>query len=128
MSIGRAAEIAQVSLYEIIDRVHEDGIPHALDPSEIDGLARDPRAGGRVAAARESPVSYGSPPSDGGGGIDDLRMRFRPDQVRWLFVGESSPAGGTHFYRGDSNLFRATRAAFARALGAGCCSTSSRTR
>jgi len=32
-----------------------------------------------------------------------------------LFVGESSPAGGTHFYRADSNLYRATR----EALGTG---------
>ena len=34
-----------------------------------------------------------------------------------LFVGESSPAQGTHFYRADSNLYRATQAAFAAALG-----------
>jgi hypothetical protein len=33
-----------------------------------------------------------------------------------LFVGESSPAGGTHFYRADSNLYRATREAFGLAL------------
>jgi hypothetical protein len=29
-----------------------------------------------------------------------------------LFVGESSPSGGTHFYRANSGLFRATREAF----------------
>lgn len=34
-----------------------------------------------------------------------------------LFVGESSPAQGTYFYKADSNLFRATQAAFAAALG-----------
>ncbi len=37
--------------------------------------------------------------------------------VTTLFVGESSSGGGTHFYRADSNLFRATRAAFAQAFG-----------
>jgi hypothetical protein len=37
--------------------------------------------------------------------------------VTTLFVGESSPAQGTHFYRANSNLFRATRAAYAAALG-----------
>lgn len=89
-----------------------------MDASELDDLARRARAGGRASVARESPVSYGSAPSDATLGIDELRARFRPDNVRWLFVGESSPVGGTHFYRADSNLFRATRAAFARALGA----------
>jgi len=85
-----------------------------MDASELDDLTR----GARASVARESPVSYGSAPSDATLGIDELRARFRPDNVRWLFVGESSPVGGTHFYRADSNLFRATRAAFARALGA----------
>jgi hypothetical protein len=33
-----------------------------------------------------------------------------------LFVGESSPAGGTHFYRANSNLYRATREAFGSGL------------
>lgn len=35
-----------------------------------------------------------------------------------MFVGESSPAQGAHFYLANSNLFRATQAAFAAALGA----------
>jgi predicted HTH domain antitoxin len=118
VSIGRAAEIARVSLYEIIDQVHDEGIPYALEASELEGLTQGARASGRVAAVRESPMPYGSSPSDSAGGIDYPRTRFRPDHVRWLFVGESSPAGGTHFYRADSNLFRATRAAFARVLGA----------
>lgn len=115
VSIGRAAEIARVSLYEVIDRVHEEGIPYALDTSELEHLAWTPGRG--LASVREPPASYASSP-DAIGEIDSLRARFRPERVRWLFVGESSPAGGTHFYRADSNLFRATRAGFARALGA----------
>jgi hypothetical protein len=42
----------------------------------------------------------------------ELTERFRPSTVRVLFVGESSPAGGTHFYRANSGLYRATRQAF----------------
>jgi hypothetical protein len=42
----------------------------------------------------------------------ELTERFRPPTVRVLFVGESSPAGGTHFYRANSGLYRATRHAF----------------
>jgi hypothetical protein len=47
----------------------------------------------------------------------ELRRQFRPDNVATLFIGESSPAGGTHFYLANSNLFRATREAFAAAYG-----------
>ena len=43
---------------------------------------------------------------------EDLRMRYYPDRVRVLFVGESPPAGGTFFYRGDSLLYCALREAF----------------
>src|SRR5664279_3494760 len=41
-----------------------------------------------------------------------LRRRFCPDHVRWLFIGESPPASGRFFYRGDSGLYRAIRDAF----------------
>ncbi len=50
-------------------------------------------------------------------GIDELRAAYRPRRTKTLFVGESSPAQGTHFYRANSNLYRATQAAFAEALG-----------
>ncbi len=50
-------------------------------------------------------------------GIDELRTAYRPRRVKTLFVGESSPAQGTHFYRANANLYRATQAAFAEALG-----------
>ncbi len=41
-----------------------------------------------------------------------LRRQFRPERVRVLFVGESPPASGRFFYRGDSGLYRAMREAF----------------
>jgi hypothetical protein len=56
-------------------------------------------------------------PTDTDSGVADLRDDFRPRKVVTLFVGESSPAQGTHFYKADSNLYRATQAAFAAALG-----------
>ena len=49
-------------------------------------------------------------------GIEELRGLYRPERVRLLLVGESSPAGGTHFYLANSNLFQATREAFVLAL------------
>lgn len=45
-----------------------------------------------------------------------LRRRYRPDEVRLLFVGESPPASGRFFYRCDSGLYRAMREAFATVL------------
>lgn len=42
---------------------------------------------------------------------DDLRETFRPKRIKILFVGESRPANGTFFYRGDSRLARYTREA-----------------
>jgi hypothetical protein len=46
----------------------------------------------------------------------DLSEDYRPRRLDTLFVGESSPAD-SHFYRADSNLFRAVQAAFATAMG-----------
>ena len=43
-----------------------------------------------------------------------LRREFRPEAVRLLFIGESPPASGRFFYRGDSGLYRAIREAFQR--------------
>lgn len=37
---------------------------------------------------------------------------FLPEQVRILFIGESPPASGRFFYRGDSGLYRAVREVF----------------
>lgn len=118
VSSGRAAEMARISLYEMLDRIHEAGIPYEMDPEDlqrIDGMLGVRR---QRAAVGEERAGYGTEPRhDAESGIDALREQFRPDGVRWLFVGESSPAGGTHFYRANSNLFRATQEAFAAALG-----------
>ncbi|MBW6396299.1 hypothetical protein KPL78_00500 [Roseomonas sp. HJA6] len=43
-----------------------------------------------------------------------LRLSFRPERVRMLMVGESAPAGGTFFYRANSNAYREIRKAFGR--------------
>ena len=59
----------------------------------------------------------GEPLSDAASGAANLRSRYRPECVRVLLVGESAPAGGTHFYFANSNLFRATREGFQQALG-----------
>jgi hypothetical protein len=114
VSAWRAADIAGVSLYEMLDRIHEAGIPYEIDPGLLDRL--DGRVE-RSASIREAPAAYGSAAPDLESGIAELREQFKPEHVETLFVGESSPAGGTHFYRANSNLFRATQEAFVRAFG-----------
>jgi predicted HTH domain antitoxin len=106
----KAARDAGVSLYEMLDRIHERGIPYELDPEDFARLSRVPA---RVA---ERDIAYGIS-SDADTGVAELRARYKPALVRTLFVGESSPAQGTHFYRANSNLYRATRDAYADALG-----------
>ena len=98
----RGATDAGISLYEMLDRIRDSGIHYELDPEVLNRL--DTSIAGRAAGDNES-------------GIDALRLRYKPEHVRTLFVGESSPAQGTHFYRANSNLFRATRDAYADALG-----------
>ena len=49
--------------------------------------------------------------------LERLRLSFRPAHVRLLFVGESPPASGRFFYKGDSGLYRAVRDAFLVADG-----------
>jgi hypothetical protein len=115
----RAARDADISLYEMLDRIHEAGIPYELDPAVLERI--DGRSNKAVAPERDSRVAerreqYGGG-SDAGTGVDELRAMYRPTKVTTLFVGESSPAQGTHFYRANSNLFQATRAAFASAYG-----------
>ena len=41
-----------------------------------------------------------------------LRLQFRPEKVRMLFIGEAPPASGRFFYQGDSGLYRAIRDVF----------------
>lgn len=38
--------------------------------------------------------------------VEQKRRRYRPQKVRVLLIGESAPANGTFFYRGDSSLAR----------------------
>lgn len=119
VSAARAAEMAHISLYEILDRIHEEGVPYEPGPAvfrRIDAMAASRQP---TAVREESQPHQTAPWDDAENWIDDLRQQFRPERTRWLFVGESSPAGGTHFYRANSNLFRATQAAFAQALGTG---------
>jgi hypothetical protein len=115
----RAAELAGVSLYEMLDRIHDAGIAYDLD---TDVLERVGALAGRASAVGEGSATYGADSGVGSGqddeasGISALRRQFKPDRVVSLFVGESAPAGRTHFYRASSNLFRATREAFALAF------------
>ena len=45
------------------------------------------------------------------------RRAYKPAKVWVLLIGESAPAGGTHFYLANSNLFRGVREAFTRVYG-----------
>ena len=116
VSAARAAEEARISLYEMLDRIHAEGIPYELDTDEL--VRIDAATGARQpTGVRERTTRYPVQRADAVRGIDDLRAQFRPKTVRLLFVGESSPAGGTHFFRANSNLFGAMREGFARAFG-----------
>ena len=108
----RAAEIARVSLYEMLDRIHEEGIAYDLDPDVLERVGSLARAKTTVG---EDTAAYGD--DEDASGVAQLRDQFKPARVRTLFVGESPPAGDTHFYRANSNLFRATREAFVQAFG-----------
>ncbi|MDV2504483.1 MAG: hypothetical protein RX318_11095 [bacterium] len=52
--------------------------------------------------------------------LEELRFTFKPDPIRVLFIGESPPAGGTFFYKADSNLFRYTQEAFSNVYDEKC--------
>lgn len=47
--------------------------------------------------------------------FEDLRLRYRPEKIRVLFVAESRPVGCTFFYAGNSHLVRYTEQAFRKA-------------
>jgi hypothetical protein len=49
--------------------------------------------------------------------ISIRRRQYRPGRVDLLLVGESAPAGGTHYYLANSRLFGAVREAFVRVYG-----------
>jgi hypothetical protein len=66
------------------------------------------------ASVRETAAAYAASDAD----YEALRERYRPPgKLAILLVGESRPAGGTFFYLANSNLYYATRQAFAEALG-----------
>ncbi len=52
--------------------------------------------------------------------MENIRIRYKPDRVNTLFLGESAPSGGTFFYCANSNLYRCIRSAFTRVYGEGC--------
>ncbi len=109
-SAWSAAQAAGIDLYEMLDRIAEAGVPYRVDPDALDRLrgGRGPRPPG---SRRTKAGRTGAAGSDEAS-IEALRAQYRPAATKVLFVGESSPAGGTHFYLGNSNLFRATRDAF----------------
>jgi hypothetical protein len=47
--------------------------------------------------------------------LEELRRQYRPHPIKVLFVGESPPARGTFFYKGDSGLARYTKLSFQQA-------------
>lgn len=113
-SAWAAAQSAEIDLYQMLDRIAEAGVPYRLDPDALDRLRApkgSPPSGSPPKRARRSPAASSAEAT-----IDGLRSRYRPATTRLLLVGESSPAGGTHFYRADSNLYRAVREAFGAAF------------
>jgi hypothetical protein len=49
--------------------------------------------------------------------VEAARVRFRPDRITTLFVGESAPASGEFFYYGNSAMVRHMQRAVEQALG-----------
>lgn len=45
--------------------------------------------------------------------LEKIRLSYKPDTIKVLFIGESPPANETFFYKADSNLYRYTKEAFA---------------
>ena len=43
---------------------------------------------------------------------EKTRLEYQPKKIRFLFIGESMPAGGTFFYFENSNLYRYTKEVF----------------
>ena len=113
-SAWSASQFAGVDLYEMLDRVAEAGVPYRVDPDALDRLRARNGSPPSGAPPRRSRRPRAAGPAKAS--IDALRTRYRPATTRVLFVGESSPAGGTHFYQADSILYRATREAFGAAL------------
>lgn len=50
---------------------------------------------------------------------ESKQNKYRPEQIKILFVGESRPAQGTYFYLANSNLFNGFRRVFDQELCTG---------
>lgn len=50
--------------------------------------------------------------------IETIRKKFKPKDIRILFIGESNPAGGTFFYLSNSILYYAFKSGFTEVFGA----------
>ena len=48
---------------------------------------------------------------------DPERLKYKPEKVRILFVGEAPAVGARRFYLGNTNLFRTVRSAFSELYG-----------
>lgn len=81
-------------------------IPHSRHATAQQRSGRPPIASRPVASESHSDSAN-----------EALRQRFRPHRIRLLLIGESAPAGGTFFYRGNSRLFEATQEAFTSVVG-----------
>ena len=79
----------------------------------------DSRKGSKV-NSKTSGRAAGALPSDLTGDSlrerEALRRRYKPDEVRILFIGEAPPRSGRFFYRGNSGLYRAVRDTFLTAF------------
>jgi hypothetical protein len=51
--------------------------------------------------------------------VEVTRLRYRPDRITTLFVGESAPLSGDFFYRNNSALVRYMQQATEKAIGDG---------
>jgi hypothetical protein len=56
------------------------------------------------------------PPQTPTKSADDIRLQYKPSNVRRLFICESSPFSGTFFYNANSELSRYTQDAFSAAF------------
>jgi hypothetical protein len=46
---------------------------------------------------------------DGSGSVEGTRLRYRPERITTLFVGEPAPLSGNFFYFGNTNMTRFMR-------------------
>jgi putative transcriptional regulator len=83
----------------------------ATYPDTIERLQSLPRRVARSASGTASRGHSAEAFNDGStlstmSSTEQLRKRYRPKRIRVLFVGEAPPAGGTFFYRENSQVYR----------------------